>query len=452
MTQRRKQQLIYVLFDLLASVFVWVLFLAFRWAMLEGRVFGVDTVLIPAFNFYRALILYPISCLIIYYLSGFYLRPFEYNLWKDFSVTFVSAIIISFGAFFIIIIDDNVANYEQYYLSLTVLFVLQLTISFIPRLLISIVTRYRIKKGNLTLNTVVVGTKKAYTTLKEELKDKNIVTYLLPNKVTDLKKVKQKYSIEEVIIALPDNTSQEVLFGLISNIYPYNVRISFPANVYDMLTGAARIHSLTDNPLVTITDYNMSDSQICIKRAFDMFFSALCLILFAPLFVILSICVKVDSKGPIIYRQKRIGLYGRPFDILKFRTMYQDAEKNKPMLSVPDDPRVTKVGKWLRKYRLDELPQLWNVLCGDMSIVGPRPERKFYIDKIVEKAPYYCLLYKIRPGLTSWGPIRVGYTDTLQKMIQRLNYDIVYMENMSLLLDLKIMIFTIKVIFDGKGQ
>lgn len=159
----------------------------------------------------------------------------------------------------------------------------------------------------------------------------------------------------------------------------------------------------------------------------------------------------MDSPGPVFYKQERIGRFGKPFNILKFRTMYLNSEKGTPKLSSENDNRVTPLGKMLRKYRIDEIPQFWNILKGDMSLVGPRPERKFYIDQIVEQAPYYCLIYKIRPGLTSWGPIKIGYSDTIEKMIERLNYDIIYMDNMSLLNDLKILIYTIEIIFKGKG-
>ena len=161
--------------------------------------------------------------------------------------------------------------------------------------------------------------------------------------------------------------------------------------------------------------------------------------------------IKMDSPGPVFYKQERIGRFGKPFNILKFRTMYLNSEKGTPKLSSENDNRVTPLGKMLRKYRIDEIPQFWNILKGDMSLVGPRPERKFYIDQIVEQAPYYCLIYKIRPGLTSWGPIKIGYSDTIEKMIERLNYDIIYMDNMSLLNDLKILIYTIEIIFKGKG-
>jgi lipopolysaccharide/colanic/teichoic acid biosynthesis glycosyltransferase len=131
--------------------------------------------------------------------------------------------------------------------------------------------------------------------------------------------------------------------------------------------------------------------------------------------------------------------------------MYQNAENGTPKLSSATDERVTRIGKILRKYRIDELPQFWNILIGEMSVVGPRPERKYYINQIIEDAPYYCLLYKIRPGLTSWGPIKIGYSDTIEKMVERLNYDIIYMEDMSLLNDLQIMILTIEILFKGKG-
>ena len=176
------------------------------------------------------------------------------------------------------------------------------------------------------------------------------------------------------------------------------------------------------------------------------------IIICSPLYLLLAILVKLSSKGPIFYKQERIGLHGLPFTILKFRTMCVEAEEGLPKLTNEEDPRITRVGRWMRKYRLDELPQMWNIIRGDMSLVGPRPERRFFIQQIEQTAPYYCLIYKIRPGLTSWGPIRVGYTDTIKKMIDRLNYDLVYMENMSIRLDLKIMLYTIRVIVDGKGR
>lgn len=405
MTTHRKQQLVYLISDLVSALLAWVLFLVFRWLVYEGRVFSVDTVLIPAFGFWTPLITYPIGCAIVYYLSGYYLRPFGKKLTEEFFTTLLSVIVIVMVAFFIIIIDDKVTDYHRYLTSLGVLFVLQFVLCYIPRLSITLWVRRKHPKP------------------------------------------------DSVIISLPDDAPEEELYARIREEFLTGKEILVVPRVYDILTGAARIGELEDeSPMIRITAQHMSDSEICIKRFCDVVVSAVTMLILSPLYLALALAVYCSSPGPVIYSQDRIGRYGRPFRIYKFRTMVAGAENDTPMLATDDDPRVTKVGHWLRKYRLDELPQLWNVLKGDMSLVGPRPERAFFINKIQEQAPYYCLLYKIRPGLTSWGPIKVGYTDTMEKMIRRLNYDIAYMENQSLYLDVKILFFTIGVLFNGKGK
>ena len=242
------------------------------------------------------------------------------------------------------------------------------------------------------------------------------------------------------------------IFDIINKLFQYDIDIRFTPRQYEIVTGKARINHYGINPLVSVNKPTMNDWEISVKRTFDVIISMLAMILLAPLMLYLSLKIKQDSKGPVFYRQKRIGRNGAEFEILKFRTMYFGSENGKPKLSSPNDERITNAGRLLRKYRLDEIPQFWNVLKGDMSIVGPRPERKFFIDQIIKEAPYYCLLYRIRPGLTSWGPIKIGYSDTIDKMIERLNYDIIYMENMSLLTDAKILISTFEVLFRGKGM
>ena len=426
--RRKKQQLLYVFIDILSSLLVWGCFLIFRWLVYDGRVFSIDSVLVPMFNFYTPLIVYPIGCLVIYYLSGYYLRPLRKPYLRELRRTFVSALIISFGAFFIFIIDDPVTQYERYFTSLLVLFALQFLGSYIPRWLVTYISH---KLDNDTPRTYTIHTMK------------------------EVEQFEQAHAVEpydEVILDFKSKTKENDIYTLINRLYPRNVEISVVPSLYDMLTGAAMIDEVSDQPLIHITEHKMSDTELCIKRAFDIIVSAAMLVLLSPLYLILTLLVWYSSKGPVFYRQERIGLHGLPFEIIKFRTMCVHAESETPQLSADNDPRITKVGKWMRKYRLDELPQFWNILRGDMSIVGPRPERRYFINQIEEKAPYYCMIYKIRPGLTSWGPIKVGYTDTLDKMIRRLNYDIVYIENMSLTLDIKIMFHTIGVIFNGKGQ
>ena len=426
--RRKKQQLLYVFIDILSSLLVWGCFLIFRWLVYDGRVFSIDSVLVPMFNFYTPLLTYPIGCLAIYYLSGYYLRPLRKPYLRELLRTFVSALIISFGAFFIFIIDDPVTQYERYFTSLLVLFALQFLGSYIPRWLVTYISH---KLDNDIPRTYTIHTMK------------------------EVEQFEQAHAVEpydEVILDFKSKTKENDIYTLINRLYPRNVEISVVPSLYDMLTGAAMIDEVSDQPLIHITEHKMSDTELCIKRAFDIIVSAAMLVLLSPLYLILTLLVWYSSKGPVFYRQERIGLHGLPFEIIKFRTMCVHAESEIPQLSADNDPRITKVGKWMRKYRLDELPQFWNILRGDMSIVGPRPERRYFINQIEEKAPYYCMIYKIRPGLTSWGPIKVGYTDTLDKMIRRLNYDIVYIENMSLTLDIKIMFHTIGVIFNGKGQ
>lgn len=211
-------------------------------------------------------------------------------------------------------------------------------------------------------------------------------------------------------------------------------------------------HQSNDNELAFIKD-GMNAFERNVKRISDLIVSAIALVVFSPLFLICYLAIKFDDGGPAIYAQERIGRFGRPFNILKFRSMRVDSEKNGPQLSTQggaNDSRLTRIGRFLRAHHLDELPQLWNVFCGDMSFVGPRPERKFFIDQILEHDSRYTCLYQIRPGITSYATIYNGYTDTMEKMLRRLEYDLYYLKNRTWMLDIRILWLTFWGVVSGR--
>lgn len=519
--QSRKLRNRYLTFDLLAALLVWMLFMVFRKTVNDAQIFSNVPIFLPNYNFVSGFLYFPLSCIFVHYLSGFYIKPANTKYLETAYVTFVSSAIVSIVIFFALMLDDVVVSYKYYYYSLVVLFSLLFVITLVPRWIIIGFVQHKFSSNEWKIPTLIIGTGanavETYKNLVNHSKENLLIGFIKPvgklvtsgsvetikhsipgdiipeavnalteksdagdipdqminnevdsadviqdnqlkrelrrqtvGSLSDLPKIIEQKKIKDVIISL-DKVDEANLYKIIHSLYHYNVDIRFTPRLNEILTGGPRIKMMGKAPLVNITDMNIPYWQLSVKRFIDILFSGISLLLLSPVFFFLMMKVKMDSHGPIFYMQERIGFGGKSFKIIKFRTMYVDSENGVPQLSSEADPRITVLGKVLRKYRLDELPQLWNIFKGDMSLVGPRPERKYFIDQIIEKAPYYCLLYKVRPGLTSWGPIRVGYTDTVEKMIERLHYDIIYIENMSLWIDSKIIMQTIEILFKGKG-
>jgi exopolysaccharide biosynthesis polyprenyl glycosylphosphotransferase len=375
--------------------------------------------------------------------------------------------------FFVFILDDIVTSPNDYVKYLIFLFFWQFILTYIPRVSITSYINKRIHNGQIGFNTIIVGhdemAVKAYeTVLKQQSRSGHFfIGYIRVDDthpdmmqgklecvgdISNIAQVVDNHHVEEVVVALHNGQRKYVQQVLALVRRNHNLTISMVPQEHDVLMGSVKTSSVLDEPLISVTPDYLPTWQRFVKRGCDIVLSLLALVLLLPLYIFLAIGVKRSSKGPIFYMQERIGYLGKPFNIIKFRSMCENAETDKPMLSSDDDPRITPFGKFMRQYRLDETPQFFNVLRGDMSLVGPRPERQYYIDQIMERAPYYQLLLGVKPGITSWGQVRFGYAENVDEMIERLRWDILYIENMSILMDIKILIYTVLIILKREGK
>lgn len=454
----------FVFIDWLGAVLAWVLFYYLRKVYIEEVDFSIGE------SFYWGVTLIPIIWLILYYLQGTYYNIKRLYRFKVFNLTFSSTAIGSVIIFFTLLLDDEISGYQLYYKSIFLLFATHFIITLIPRVIFVTWFVNQIHSGKTGFRTLLIGGGDKAVEIYNEINqlpkgsnrfigfvnlngvDKNLedrLPYL--GHANDLERVLREQEVEEVIIAL-ESVEHDKLRSLISRIEGSDVVIKILPDMYDILAGSVKMTNLFGALLIEVNAESMPFWQQGIKRFIDVLFSGIATILLLPLFIILAIVVKLSSTGPIFFLQERIGLNGKTFKIIKYRTMYVDSEKAGPQLSSSEDPRITKVGRFLRKTRLDEFPQFVNVLKGEMSLVGPRPERQFYIDKIVQIEPQFLHLTKVRPGITSWGQVKYGYAENVDQMLQRMKFDLLYMKNRTLALDFKIMLYTVIIIFKAKGK
>lgn len=466
---KTKQRLLYILCDYFAVILAWTLFYSFRKEIIEKGVFTDSW----TFNltYLLAIAILPICWIVLHYLVGYYKEVFRKSRTQELQQTFVATFIGVTVLFFATVLDDYISDYKQYYLLYAVMFFLFFIITLIPRMIITNITSKKIRKNIIKFNTLIIGDSKNaelyYLDLQKQKVNYgiNIVGYVsfyksenqylsnyipLLGKFDSILDIINEYKIEDVIIAVESKDHAKIR-TILYKLQGTNVGLNIIPDIYDIILGKVRTTTILGIPLLKINKNIMPVWQQYVKVIFDFTASLFAVILLSPLYLFLAILVKSDSKGPIFFKQERIGKHGKKFNIIKFRTMYVNSESNGPALSSKNDSRITKVGKFLRKVRLDETPQFFNVLRGDMSLVGPRPERQFYIEKIEKIAPYVIYNQSVKPGITSWGQVKYGYASNVNEMVKRLRYDILYLENRSLGLDLKILLLTVKIVFLRKG-
>lgn len=471
MKKAQKKQLIkYIIGDYIAANAAWVILNIFRYEYIAiSNGFNNFESYFFCFKILLGQALAPLIWLIIYYFSGYYNTPMRKSRLQEFNKTLYSVQIGVLIFFFSIVVNDLPRDYHVYYKLLAILFCGQLFFTYGIRALITQQLTRKIHHREIGFNTLIIGAGKRAQDLAQELNSQkqslgySIVGFVeLEEKATiaqdkpiwkreEIERIINEKEIEELIV-VPESTDEKELFEPLNELYRFNLPIKAIADKNNILSRSVKMTAIYASPMIEITRDNMSEGEKNIKKVFDRIIAFIVLCLFSPLFAWLAWKIKSSSPGDIFYRQERIGYRGKPFSMIKFRTMRMNAEKGTPQLSSYGDERVTTFGRTMRKYRLDELPQFWNVLKGDMSLVGPRPERDYFVKQIIEKAPSYNLLFSVKPGITSWGMVKYGYANSVEKMIERLQFDLIYLENRSLNIDIKILIYTIKTILTGKGM
>jgi exopolysaccharide biosynthesis polyprenyl glycosylphosphotransferase len=472
MMNKKLQTAKFVIADLLSAAIAWSIFFFLRKSAEMQAMNDTLQIVINDNKFYFGIIAIPIFWLLLYTLSGSYHNIYRKARMSELGQTLLITLIGVIIIFFALILDDVIQTYKNYYKLFANLFLLHFLITVTFRLILTSRNLYKLKHREIGFNTIIVGSNGNAISIYNEIESQpkaafnkfvgfvHAVKYPsyklekhIPNlgHFSNLRHLISEMNIEEVIIAT-ERSEHNTIEQIISEIEDTDVLIKVIPDMQDFLLGTVKTTSIYQTPLIQVSFDFMPPWQLNLKRVMDIALSAIAIIILSPVYLFCIIGVKLSSKGPVFYTQERIGISGRTFMIPKFRSMIIGAENGTPMLSSKNDNRVTSFGRFMRKTRLDEIPQFFSVLKGDMSLVGPRPERQFFIDQITQRAPHYRLLLKVKPGITSWGQVKYGYAENVDQMIERLKFDILYLENMSLAMDIKIMAYTLLTVMKGSGQ
>ena len=455
---------LFLLSDYLSAVVSWSLFFFLRKTWIENEEFHADD------KFWLGLLLIPIFWMFLYFIQGTYQEIRRMFRLKLLNLTISGSLIGSLVIFFAIILDDQVRGYEGYYWNLLILFCAHFIVTALPRLFINTLLIHSIRRPDRGFKTMVIGgTEKAVEIYEEIMKNpKNVNSFIgyvnmngndrkldgvIPylGHFDQLDQLISTIDVDEYLIAI-ESSEHDKLMNILLKIDDQKARIKSLPDTYVILSGTVKMTNIYGALLLEVISDVMPFWQKVVKRGMDFLFSIIAILMLTPFYIFSALAIKFSSPGPIFFLQNRVGKNGKVFKIIKFRTMVINAEKNGPQLSSINDPRITKVGKFMRKTRLDEFPQFFNVLFGDMSIVGPRPERQFYIDQIAKIQPQYNQLTKVRPGITSWGQVKFGYAENVDQMLQRMKFDLLYLKNRSLSLDIKIMFYTLVIVMKAEGK
>jgi exopolysaccharide biosynthesis polyprenyl glycosylphosphotransferase len=461
----------YILADFAGSSVAWGLFFLFRKYFIETQLYGEYFRMELGMRFYLGIGLIPFFFLFVFAMAGFYSdslrrsRLLEFG--KSLAVTLAAVVVL----FFVLILDDVVGHYSTYYRSFGVLFLLEFMLTYVPRLIITSVVSGKIHRGEAGFRTLIVGSREKAVRLIGEIRSERIPAgnllsgYLSAGgagraplggdvrwlgTADDIIKVIEEHEIDEVILAMEED-EYGLVEEIVNTVCYREVLVRAVPSMRLVISGHVEAGPIYATPLLMVSYREMPHWQYMVKTLIDYSVSAIALLLLSPLMAVLALLIRLSGKGPVIYRQERIGKYGKPFMIYKFRSMEHDAESDGPQLAVKGDSRITPMGRFMRKHRFDEIPNFINVLKGEMSLVGPRPERSHYIEQIRERAPWFNRVLAVKPGITCWGQVKLGYASDLETMLERLSYDLLYLENVSLFLDMKIIFYTLGTIIKGKG-